>query len=79
MDDEVIYLRDGKKALEQMSVGALLTRWPQATALFLRYRMACVGCSFSAFDTLAEALHNYAIPQHVFLHELQQIIASRCE
>ncbi len=79
MDEEMAHLKDGSTALEQMSVDALLTRWPQATTLFLRYRMACVGCSFSAFDTLAEALHIYAIPRHVFLNELQQLIASSLE
>lgn len=62
-----------------MSISALLMRWPEATPLFLRLCMACVGCSFSAFDTLEDALHVYAIPRETFMYEFEQIIARKAE
>ena len=38
-----------------LSVGALMTLWPQTIPVFLRYRMLCVGCFVSRFHTVADA------------------------
>jgi hybrid cluster-associated redox disulfide protein len=41
----------------------IFDRWPGTIKLFLDYRMACVGCSLSSFDTLGDALKVYKLPQ----------------
>jgi len=48
----------------------ILDRWPVTIMLFLEYRMACVGCSMSAYDTLRDALKAYDLPQDAVLHSL---------
>ena len=40
----------------ELSVLDVLSRWPASARLFLRYRMVCIGCDFSRFDRLGEAL-----------------------
>jgi len=48
----------------------IMERWPATIKLFLEYRMACVGCSMSSFDTLGDALQAHDLPQEVVLRAL---------
>jgi hybrid cluster-associated redox disulfide protein len=57
-------------------VADLLATWPQATPVFLRYKMNCVGCSMAAFETLGDALHIYGLDQEVFLAEVNAAISA---
>jgi hybrid cluster-associated redox disulfide protein len=50
-----------------------LARRPEAVSVFLALRLACVGCDFSAFDTLRQALSVHGIPPNVFLDQLDYI------
>ena len=56
------------------NVAELLEHWPQAIPVFLRHRMACVGCSMAAFETLGGAAKIYNLPAEDFLSELLQSI-----
>jgi hybrid cluster-associated redox disulfide protein len=51
-------------------IDEILDRWPVTIMLFLEYRMACVGCSMSAYDTLRDALKAYDLPEDTVLHSL---------
>ena len=51
-------------------IADVMQRWPVSILVFLENRMACVGCSMSAFDTLADALEVYDIPQEEILATL---------
>ena len=53
------------------TVGAIMQRWPGTIAVFLRHRMACVGCPMAWFDTLADVGAEYAVPLAVLLDELE--------
>ena len=55
-------------------VAHLLRDWPQATPVFLRYKMFCVGCSLADFDTLGDALRIYDLPPEPFLADLRRAI-----
>jgi hybrid cluster-associated redox disulfide protein len=60
----------------ETNLQALFSRWPATISVFLRYRMSCVGCSMSAFDTLGEATANYHLEWPAFLAELWAAIES---
>ncbi len=47
-----------------------LVAWPEAAHIFLRRRMACVGCSMARFDTLGDAARIYGVPAAELLAEL---------
>lgn len=56
------------------NVADLLNEWPQLIPVFLQHRMACVGCSMSAFETLSDAAKIYGIDPETFFDELHQVI-----
>jgi hybrid cluster-associated redox disulfide protein len=63
-----------KKILPELKVEDTLKRWPQTIPVFLKYRMACVGCSMSSFETISGAAEIYKLPLQTFIDELQQTI-----
>jgi hybrid cluster-associated redox disulfide protein len=58
-----------------LTVAELLTCWPQTIPVFLRHRMACVGCSLARFESLAAATSAYGLPLDGFLIELRTSIS----
>jgi hybrid cluster-associated redox disulfide protein len=62
--------------LLQLPVAGLLTRWPSAAQVFLGFRMACIGCDFSGFDTVVEALEVHGVPAQAFLDHLMAAMLS---
>ena len=57
-----------------MAVAEVMTRWPQTVSIFLNYRMACVGCTMSPFDNLADVSEIYGLDLDRLLDELQHAI-----
>jgi len=53
-----------------LTVTELLAACPQAIPVFLSHRMACVGCSMAAFESLGEAARIYGILPGDFINEL---------
>jgi hybrid cluster-associated redox disulfide protein len=53
-----------------LTVAELLAAWPQTIPVFLSHRMACVGCSMAAFETLCDAARIYGIRSDELLSEL---------
>ncbi|HLB65034.1 MAG TPA: hypothetical protein VJJ46_09340 [Anaerolineales bacterium] len=60
----------------ELSVLEMLDRWPASAQLFLRRRMACVGCHFSRFDRVDEALEVHGLDPQDFLEALVAVIGS---
>jgi acetoin utilization protein AcuB len=55
-----------------LTVAEVMDRWPQTIPIFLRHRMACVGCSIACFETLAEVAEIYGIDLTHLMKDLQQ-------
>ncbi len=62
------------QALAEMTVEAVLTRWPQTATVFQSYKTACVGCPINSFCTITEVTQIYSIPKQRFLVELRHVI-----
>jgi hybrid cluster-associated redox disulfide protein len=56
------------------TIAEILGRWPQATSVFTRLRMACVGCPMAAFETPAEAAKAYGLAPEAVLGALARAI-----
>jgi hybrid cluster-associated redox disulfide protein len=56
-------------------VAEVMRRWPQTIHVFLRHRMACVGCSFDAFHTVAYAAEEHGVGLARLLRELRRAAA----
>jgi hybrid cluster-associated redox disulfide protein len=59
---------------DSLTVAEVMDRWPETIPVFLRYRMACVGCPIAPFETLAEAAAIYSLDLECLMNELQQTI-----
>jgi hybrid cluster-associated redox disulfide protein len=49
---------------------------PQVALVFVRHRMACVGCVMAPFESIAAAAAVYHVPLDRFLQELQHAAQS---
>ncbi|HZQ09938.1 MAG TPA: DUF1858 domain-containing protein [Anaerolineae bacterium] len=59
--------------LDRASVQELLDEYPETIPIFLKYRMACVGCDLNRFHTLADVIAIYNLDGARFLDEIQAI------
>lgn len=60
-------------------VSEVVRLWPQTVRVFLRRRMACVGCSVAPYVTVAEAARSYAYSVDALVAELQASVARSLE
>ena len=59
------------------TVAAVLRRCPDAIVVFTRHHMACPGCAFAPYDTLADAADAYGIERGGLLAEVLRCCARR--
>lgn len=57
-----------------LAMDEVMKRWPQTIPVLLHYQMGCVGCSMSPFDTLADAIRIYNLPEDQFIKKLCAVI-----
>jgi len=54
----------------ELSLDEIMQRWPNTIAVFLRYKMLCVGCPIATFHTISNACREYDLDKDAFLKEL---------
>jgi len=57
-----------------LRMAEIIETWPETIPVFMGYRMICVGCLMSQFDTLEESLKIYNLPVDKVIDELNQLI-----
>jgi hybrid cluster-associated redox disulfide protein len=67
-----------KPGLDQ-PVEEIIGRWPVTARVFMRRKMACVGCIMAPFQTLAAAARSYGIPEHELLGDVLEAASSEAE
>ncbi len=55
-----------------LTVDEVMCRWPATIAVFLRRRMACIGCAVGPFHTVAEASAQYGLAPKVLIDDLRR-------
>jgi len=60
--------------LLSLTVADIMDRWPQCVPVFLAHKLDCVGCPMAPFETLAEVIEIYQLPQDTFLDVLTRAI-----
>ena len=63
-------------SIADMTIEAVVTRWPQTAEVFARRNMACVGCPVSHLYSVTDAAAVYKLPVEDFADELEQAIAT---
>lgn len=59
-----------------LSVDRLMQQWPATMAVFMRHRMACIGCPVGSFHTIAECSAQYDVPLETLLQEIDTVISN---
>ena len=59
-----------------LSVERILTVWPQALPVFIRFHMLCIGCPVTRFHTLREAALAHGIDLEPLESALQTAVSS---
>jgi hybrid cluster-associated redox disulfide protein len=54
-----------------LSLDILMSVWPQTIAVFLRYKMLCIGCMVGPFHTVIDACIAYDLDELAFRAELR--------
>ncbi len=62
-----------------LTVADLLRCWHETIPVFMRHRMACLGCPMAVFETLEGAAAVYGLNPDAFIEELRQVISSQEE
>ncbi|TCO68847.1 DUF1858 domain-containing protein [Rhodovulum euryhalinum] len=62
-----------------LSIVAVLDRWPAAAWVFLRHRMLCVGCAVAPFHTISDACLEYGLSESVFRAEIARAIGAAAQ
>ncbi|WP_375263661.1 DUF1858 domain-containing protein [Palleronia sp.] len=55
----------------------LMETWPETIAVFLRYRMLCVGCVIGRFHTITDACREHGVDETEFRAALASAIRAR--
>jgi len=63
----------GMAGILHTPIATLLSRYPQVSRVIIRHRMGCVGCAFSKFHSLHDALEIYQLQQEPFLTEIRNL------
>ena len=53
----------------------IMRRWPATIAVFLRHRMACIGCPAGPFHSVADSAAAYGVETAALLEELRAVVA----
>ncbi len=59
---------------DDMTVEAIMRRWPAAVPVMARYRMLCIGCPVGAFHTISDACAEHGLDEEAVVAELMQAI-----
>lgn len=65
---------EGGKIDGDAIVAEVMQRWPASVMAFVGLRMACPGCVFSPFVTVAESARSYGVPADELLARLKESI-----
>jgi hybrid cluster-associated redox disulfide protein len=57
--------------LEDMSVQAIMTRWPGTVRVFIDRRFHCVGCPIAGFHRIADSAREHGYSDEALIHAIR--------
>lgn len=61
----------------KMTINELLERHPQATGVFIKRRMLCIGCPAESFHTLEDAAKLYGIDLNDLVTAISRVVQKK--
>ncbi len=60
-------------------ISDLLAEYPQLTTFFMKHHTACVGCGFSSFCNLQDALKFYKLDAVELMEDFQKLVRTAAQ
>ena len=67
-------MRQRSQLTPDMTMDAIMRRWPHSVAVLLKYGLLCVGCPIGRFHTITDACREHEIDEPEFVAELEVAI-----
>ena len=67
-------MRQRSQLTADMTIDAIMRRWPHTVAVLLKHRMLCVGCPVGPFHTITDACRAHEVDEPAFVAELETAI-----
>lgn len=55
----------------------LMNEWPETIRVFIKHKMACIGCPVSPFHTVGDACDAYGLDRDWFYAELAKSLSEQ--
>ncbi len=64
------------RELHDLSLIAIMDRWPQTLSVFIKHQMLCIGCTIAPFHTITDACREHNLEEDKIVAELIAAIKS---
>ena len=64
------------RELHDLSLMAIMDRWPQTFSVFIKHQMLCIGCTIAPFHTITDACREHNLEEGKIVAELIAAIKS---
>jgi len=64
---------------KDMSIGEVVSKYPQTVQVFLSHGLMCVGCAAARFETLEQGIKAHGLDLEVMLKDLNAAVAAPVE
>jgi len=64
---------------QDMSIGEVVSKYPQTVQVFLSHGLMCVGCAAARFETLEQGIKAHGLDLEVMLKDLNAAVAAPVE
>lgn len=55
-----------------MTMDAIMRRWPGTIRVILGHGLLCVGCPIASFHTVADAAREHVLDEEMLIHDLMK-------
>jgi hypothetical protein len=65
---------DTKAHLTQLTVDAILSKWPKTFTVFRNRNTECIGCLLQKFCSIQDVAETYEVPQQDLIRDLEKCV-----
>jgi hypothetical protein len=65
---------DTKVLFTQLTVEAILSKWPKTFTVFRNRNTDCIGCLLQKFCSIQDVAESYEVPAQNLIHELEKCV-----
>lgn len=64
-----------KRAIDDLTVAEIMSRWPATIGVFIAHDMHCVGCPIAIFHSIADAAQEHHLDEAPLSEAIREVIS----